>query len=369
MNQASGAAVGQPQTTERNTYGLLGKLRTALGKRQTQRMVVNLIAILGVSLFVHHKTGYFYTMRNMQALSVTICVMTIIAFAETMVMIAGCIDISVGGIVVMTGIVATYASQTGMPLVMAFALAVVAGAAIGFFNSVLVIWVGITSMIATIATMFMCQGVANVITSGMPVTTSAKGFTTLGTGFPFTGVSYSLIVVLILLVIFVLIQRYSVLGAHAVAVGSDDHAAFLAGVNVKRTIILCFMLCGAASGFGGVMYVSRIGTAMPAIDQNLLFQVIVACVVGGTSLTGGEGSVFGTFVGAILIGTVNNGLNLLGISTFWQFIALGVILIGAVGLDVALRQDAFFVIRKRFFTLTRSKRYSPVEPTANQESK
>ncbi|HMK96639.1 MAG TPA: hypothetical protein VK425_03770, partial [Acidimicrobiales bacterium] len=136
---------------------------------------------------------------------------------------------------------------------------------------------------------------------------------------------------------FMAVQRFTNLGRYAVATGSNRRGAFENGVPVRRTITLLFLLCGATAGWGGVAYGARIGTPIPVVDPDILFQVIVACVVGGTALTGGRGSVFGAFTGAMLIATVNDCLDLLGISTFWQYVALGVLLVVAVGSDTALR--------------------------------
>lgn len=344
-------------TTTAHTGGrrddrLWGRFVVSLQQRQMQRSLINIVAIVAIALAVQGATGKMLIPRNLQSLAVQVCVIAVIAFAQTLVMVAGGIDISVGGVVVMAGLVATLVARTGAPLWVAFLLAVVAGGLIGLFNAALVIWVGITAMIATIGTMFIAQGTANVITNGSPITSGRQDYTRLGTGFV-GGVSISLIVILVALALFVFIQRYTVLGRHSVAAGSDAGAAYLAGVNVHRTLVICFALCGAAAGWGGVMYTSRIGAAIPAIDSDLLFQVIVACVVGGTSLTGGEGTILGTLWGAVLIGVVNNGLNLLGVSTYWQDIALGVILVAAVGLDNGLRQNAFFGLRRRFFSIFR----------------
>ena len=144
------------------------------------------------------------------------------------------------------------------------------------------------------------------------------------------------------------IQAFTLFGRWVVAVGSNSRASFLNGVNVTRTTAFCFILTGLAAGWAGVMYSSRLGNPSPQLDQGLLFAVIVAIVIGGTSLHGGEGSVIGTFVGAVLIGVVNNGLNLMGISTFYYYILLGILLVASVGSDTILRRDGFHNMRRRF---------------------
>jgi ribose/xylose/arabinose/galactoside ABC-type transport system permease subunit len=151
--------------------------------------------------------------------------------------------------------------------------------------------------------------------------------------------------VLGVVLLFIAIHRFTSLGRYAIASGSNRRGAYVNGVPVRRTIVLCFLLSGATAGWGGVVYASRIGNPVPVVDQDLLFQVIVACVVGGTSLTGGRGTVFGAFTGAMLIATVNDALNLESVSTFWQYVALGVLLVLAVGADTSFRG---MIARRRF---------------------
>jgi ribose transport system permease protein len=330
---------------------LLGKLR----HRQVQRSIANLLALLAIGLVVQARTGDFFTSRNLESLCVQIVVVAIIASAETLVMVAGNIDVSVSGIAVLTGIVAGLLAKD-MPLAPAFALATLVGLTAGYLNALMVVRIGITSLIATIGMLYVSQGAANLLTNGIPIAGLPTSFSTIGNGFAFGGVPWALPMILLVGGAMAAIQRWTVLGRHAVAAGSNARAAFLAGVNVNRTITLCFCLSGAAAGWGGVVYASRIGAPVPVVDNDLLFQVIVACVVGGTSLTGGEGSVIGSIIGAVLVGALNNGLDLLGVSTYWQDVALGLLLVLAVGLDVGLRRDSVFNLRRRIAAQLRVRR-------------
>lgn len=321
-------------------------IRDWLRHRQVQRGLANVAALILIGAFVQLRTGDFFTTRNLNNLCVQIVVIVIIACAETFVMIAGAIDVSVAGTAVLAGVASGLFIQQGMSLPVAFLLATVLGALIGAVNSALVVRVGITSLVATIGTLYVCQGVANLLTNGIPISGLPSSYSLLGTGFiSYVPVALPMIVAVVLG--FAAVQRWTVLGRHIIAAGSNSRAAFLAGVKVNRTVTWCFIICGAAAGWGGVVYASRLGAPIPVADNDLLFQVIVACVVGGTSLTGGEGSIIGTMIGAVLIGTLNNGLDLLGVSTYWQNVALGVLLVSAVGFDVALRRDSFFALRRR----------------------
>lgn len=320
--------------------------------RDFQRLIANVSIILVIGSYVQTRTGLFFTVRNWQAISVQIAVVTIIACAMTLVMIAGHIDVSVSGTVVLCGIVAGQLIKAGVPIWLAFVLASVAGGIVGLLNAGLVLGVGITSLIATIGTLYMTQGVANLLTNGLPVAGLPDGFRTVGSS-SIGGVPIAVPMIALVVGLFVFIQSKTLLGRWIVATGSNSRAAFLTGVNVTRTTTAVFVMSGIAAGWGGVVYSSRLGNPSPQLDNDLLFQVIVAIVIGGTSLFGGQGSVLGTFFASLLIGVVNNGLNLLGISTFWQYITLGLLLIGSVGSDTVLRRDSVHRLRRRLMTRRR----------------
>jgi len=329
------------------------RLRLALLNRDVQRLLLNIALILIIGLAVHILGGgKFFTIRNIFALVVQISVMTIIASAMTLVMVAGAIDVSVSGTVVLSGVTAGLLIVHGMPTPLAFAAAIGTGVVVGLINSFLVIGIGITSLIATIGLLYVTQGVANLMTNGLPVIGLPLDFTYVGTGY-ILGVPVSLPIMLGVVVLLIAVQRLTRFGRYIVAAGSDPQAAFLNGINVNRTLTLCFVISGAAAGWGGVLYASRIGNPAPVVDNDLLFQVIVAIVIGGTALTGGQGSVLGTCVGAVLIGVVNQSLNLLGVSTFWQYVALGALLVFSVGVDAVARRDSIRDLRRR---LTRTPR-------------
>jgi ribose transport system permease protein len=330
------------------------RLRLALLDRDVQRLMVNIALILLIGAVTHAAGGgKFFTFRNIDALVVQISVMTIIACAMTLVMVAGAIDISAPGTVALTGVIAGLLIVRGVPLWPAFLLATLTGLVVGLVNSYLVVVVGITSLIATIGSLYVTQGVANLLTNGLPIIGLPLNFSEVGGGYV-AGMPIPLPIMLGVVILFVVIQKFTRFGRYTVATGSNPQAAFLNGVNVRRTLTLCFMLSGAAAGWGGVMYASRIGNPAPVVDNDLLFQVIVAIVIGGTALTGGQGSVLGTFVGAVLIGVVNQSLNLLGVSTFWQYIALGTLLVLSVGSDEFMRRSSVREFRRRLFSSWRN---------------
>lgn len=351
------ATASNTQTAARN--GLADRVRVALLDRDVQRLLVNIALVIVIGLVAHiFAGGKFFTVRNLDALAVQISVVTIIASAMTLVMVAGAIDISVPGIVVLTGVFSGLLIVNGVPLWLAFILATLLGGVVGLINSYLVIGVGITSLIATIGSLYVTQGIANLLTNGLPIIGLPDDYSFVGTGF-LGPVPLALPIIIVVVVALVALQRMTRLGRYIVATGSNPQAAFLNGININRTLTICFVLSGLAAGWGGVMYASRIGNPTPVVDNDLLFQVIVAIVIGGTSLNGGQGSVLGTFVGAMLIGVVNQTLNLFGVSTFWQYIALGVLLVLSVGSDMVLRRSSVRDLRRRLTGAMRLRRDGP----------
>lgn len=342
--------------------GWVGRMRLALLDREVQRLLVNIALVIVIGLVAHvFAGGKFFTVRNLDALAVQISVVTIIASAMTLVMVAGAIDISVPGIVVLSGVFSGLLIVSGVPMWLAFVLATMLGGLVGLINSYLVIGIGITSLIATIGSLYVTQGVANLLTNGLPIIGLPDDFAAIGTGFV-GPVPIALPIVVVVVVALVALQRMTRLGRYIVATGSNPQAAFLNGININRTLTVCFVLSGLAAGWGGVMYASRIGNPTPVVDNDLLFQVIVAIVIGGTSLNGGQGSVLGTFVGSVLIGVVNQTLNLFGVSTFWQYIALGLLLVLSVGSDMVMRRNSVRELRRRLASMRVKRQGPPTEP-------
>ena len=363
MSDPAKIGVREPASTgapaQRGASEYRSALRLRLYDRNVQRVLINVGVILLIGLVVQVGTGKFFSGRNLTSLAIQIAVVTIIACAMTLVMVAGSIDISVSGVVVLSGVVTGQLIVSGTPMWLAFIAGTLVGVAVGLINSFLVIVLGITSLIATIGTLYASQGVANLLTNGLAIAGLPIEFSTLGSGY-FWGVPIVLPIMAVTVAVFVGIQRTTRLGRHIVATGSNAQAAFLNGVSTRWTLLQCFVLSGAAAGWGGIIYASRLGNPAPVLDNDLLFQVIVAIVVGGTSLTGGEGSVVGTLTGAVLIGVVNQALNLFGVSTYWQYVALGLLLVISVGSDAVLRQDktrdVFLSLRRQLDRQTRQAR-------------
>jgi ribose/xylose/arabinose/galactoside ABC-type transport system permease subunit len=343
---------------------VLASVAWRIHEPSVQQTIISLLALGGLCLFFSLKTDKFLTNLNLQDLGEQISVVVVIGSAFTLLMVSGQFDLSVGGVVGLSGVVAALLSQGGHSLWFSFTVATLVGLGVGLLNGFLVIFMGIVSVIATIGTMYMCRGAADLLTSGVPVYRVPLSFSTLGNGYTL-GVANPIPVMFLFVIVFTMIQRWTRLGRYAVATGSNRNAAFLAGVTVRRTQYVCFALCGAAAGWGGVMEASNLGSGLPTTGIGLEFEVIVAVVVGGASLFGGEGQVTGTFLGALIVGVVNNGLDLIGVSTYWQEIALGIVLICAVALHSALSSDRIAATQRALARVVRrSQLHNPTPPPA-----
>jgi ribose/xylose/arabinose/galactoside ABC-type transport system permease subunit len=314
---------------------LLARLSGGSGKT-TVKIWINVFALLLLAVVLTSMSDKFLTEANMWNVLRQVSVVVIVGTAVTLVMVAGGLDLSVGGVIALSGVAAVILSNSGVPIPIACLIGVLIGAGVGLLNGLLIVVIGINSVIATLGTLYVTRGAALLWTDGQPVL-APKGYGELGTGYAF-GVPIPVLLMFAVVAIFVFIERRSILGRYAVAVGSNDQAAFLSGVPVRRTKLLLFTLAGAMAGFGGVILSSRFASGVPTTGVGFEFDVIVATVLGGTALTGGEGSIVGMLLGALIVGVLTNGLNILGVASFWQTVVQGVVLVLAVGLDIALRK-------------------------------
>jgi len=205
-------------------------------------------------------------------------------------------------------------------------------------NGLMVVVLKIPSIIATLGTMYVARGLALVITGGNSIHLGlGPQFTLLGRGF-LGPVPIMLLITLAILAIFFFIESRTILGKYSFAIGGNRRTALLSGINVGAIVILLYVLVGTLAGFSGTLMASRLGVGQPMVGQGFEFDVIVAIILGGTSLEGGEGSVFGMLIGAFIVGFIANGLNLLGIHSFYQSILKGAVLVGAVLLDRAFKE-------------------------------
>ena len=302
-----------------------------------QKLVI-LGILIGVVLILTFLSDDFLTLSNLSNVSRQVALVIITGSAVTLLMISGNFDLSVGSILALTGVIVAKFTQMGVPLWASMIFAVVLGGVMGLFNGFLVTKLKIVSFIATLGTMYIARGLTFIICGGKSVNTGLPGnFDDLGRNtigiFPIP-----LIIFIVIVLIFYFIESKTILGKYTYAIGGNRTAAKLSGINDESVTMLLYVMVGILAGFSGIIMASRLGVGQPNVGIGFEFDVIVAVILGGTSLLGGVGSVVGTVIGAFLVGFLANGLNLIGVHSFYQSVFKGVVLIGAVLLDKVLKE-------------------------------
>ncbi len=292
----------------------------------------SLIGLIILCVVISIITPRFLTVTNILNVFTQVSVNAIIAVGMCFVILTGGIDLSVGSTLAITGAIAATLVKSNTNTFVTIIAVLIIGALIGLFNGILVSKGKIQAFIVTLATMTVFRGVTYVYTKGTPISGLSSDFTVIGNG-KLAGIP--LPVILILLVVlgawYVLNQtRY---GRYVYAVGGNEDSARLSGINTDKIKALVYVICGVTAALSGIVVTSRIGSASPNAGSGFELDAIAAVVLGGTSLSGGEGSVIGTIIGAMIIGVLNNGLNLMNVSPFYQLIVKGFVIILAVILD------------------------------------
>lgn len=291
-----------------------------------------LVFLIAEVVFFWVKSPFFMGYDNWLNILTNAAVIGIIAAPATMLLIAGQFDLSVGSGTAFIGVIMAYFATTqGWSISAALALALLAGLGIGFVNGFLVTVVGLNALITTLGTLAMFRGLAQVIADGQTIILS--GFSTLGTARPFANIPVPVIILVGVTVSFWFLMRYTVFGRSMYAIGANPVAARLAGIRSRRLIFVGFLLSGLMVAVGGLIFVSQVGAATPTAGLGLELSVVTAVILGGASLSGGRGTVLGTALGFLIVGVLNNGLILLNVDPFWQDVARGALLIGAVSFD------------------------------------
>lgn len=297
-----------------------------------------LLILLVVLIVMSVMSPNFRTLTNMQTLLLNGAVITFLALGQTFVLLTGGIDLSTGSNVAMTGVLASLLMFKGMPWWGASLVALAAGVVLGVLNGVLIHYVGLPAFIVTFSTFGIAGSIPFIITSANSISVKDPMFAVIGRG-GIAGIPMPVVMVLIAAVLFTFLLRRTALGVRIYATGGNAEASRLAGVNIARTTIFVYAVSGLCGAFGGLITTSRLMVGYPSAGSgNELFFSIAASVVGGVSLFGGIGTIPGAFLGAVLIATVSNGMNVLGVQSYWQPAVIGVIILGGVILDAYRRK-------------------------------
>ncbi|MCW3489988.1 ABC transporter permease [Dethiobacter alkaliphilus] len=297
-----------------------------------------LIVLLALVILMSFLSDRFLTTLNIINLVRQISFIALIALGVTCVIITTGIDLSSGSIVGLTSVVvASYAHPNEYSLVVTLFMGLSVGIAAGLINGFLVAKVGLPPFIATLGMFTSARGLAMLYSGGRPVSGIKPEFVFLGAGQVF-GIPVPIIILIVVAVAMHIMLNKTRFGRYIYAIGGNEQAAIISGVSVSKVKIAVYALAGFLASLAGVILTARISSGQPGLGVGFELDAIAAAVIGGTSLTGGLGSVMGTLSGALVIGVINNGMDLLGVSMYWQQITRGMIIVLAVFLDMQKRK-------------------------------
>ncbi|WP_138733059.1 ABC transporter permease [Modestobacter excelsi] len=274
----------------------------------------------------------FLSVDNAVNVARSVSINAILAAGMTVVILTAGIDLSVGSILAVAGVGGVLLATNGVPTPLALLGGIAIGALCGAVNGALIAWLALPAFIVTLGSLTYLRGLAYSMLDGQPLVATDLGFRGIGNG-SVAGIPQPVIVMLVVYVVFWFLLERTRFGRHVYAVGGNIEAARLAGINVKRVLLSTYMLSGAAAGVAGLIFSARVLSAQPTAGNGYELDAIAAVVLGGTSLAGGRGRIFGTLVGAVIIGVLSNGLVLLDVPFFYQLIIKGVVIIIAIALD------------------------------------
>ena len=313
--------MGETKKNSKATSILKNNPLTSIVKGNIGIIVVLIIMCVAVAL----ATDKFLTTNNIISVLRQISINTYIALGMTLIIILGHIDLSVGSIV--------FIVNQGLPLGVAIVAGLLVGTAAGFISGFIVANFKVPAFIITMAMMNIASGIAYVYTGGQSTRITNKIFIEIGTGYLFNVIPLPVVYMVVLIILFSFILSKTKFGTYVYAIGGNREAARLSGVPIKKIEIVVFTISGLLSAFAGLVLCSRMYSGQPSVGSGYELDAIAACVLGGTSMTGGKGRISGTVFGAMVIGIISNGLNLIGVSSYWQLIIKGLIIACAVLLD------------------------------------
>ena len=308
----------------------LAKIKTSSGYLSKYGIFIALIVIC---IMLSIATPYFFTTQNIIIVLRQVSINGILAIGVTFVIIAGGIDLSLGSVLALTGVVAASFAHPGTyALVVPVMLGILTGVIIGAINGLTITLGKVAPFIVTLGMMTIARGLALVWSDGRPVTNLSPAFNYIGGG-DLLHIPVPILLFVLVIIVSAVILNYTRIGRYIYAVGGNENAARASGIRVSGVKLFAYIMCSGLAGLAGIILASRITTGQPNAGIAYELDAIAAVVIGGTSLLGGRGSIAGTVIGVLIIGVINNGLDLLNVTSYYQQIIKGVIIVGAVLLD------------------------------------
>lgn len=296
------------------------------------RILSVLSGLIVLMLFFSITARHFATTANLLTIALQTSIIAIIAIGQTFVIIAGGIDLSIGSNIAIAGVVAAILMVNGVSVTVSILVTLIVTSLIGALSGTIVVKGQLPPFIVTLGMQSIVRGAALLITGGIPVSGLPDSFQYIGNG-KFLGVPVPVYIMFIITIFFSLLLSKTKFGNYAYATGSNLEATKLSGINTDKITILVYIISGFLAGCAGIIMAARIASGQPAAGMGYEGMAVASAVIGGTSLSGGEGLIPGTLIGALVIGVLRNGLNLLNISPFWQEVLIGAVIILAVYTD------------------------------------
>ena len=294
--------------------------------------VIALIILMAVITIINSN---FLTANNLLNLLLQVTSNALIAFGMTFVILTGGIDLSVGSILALSSALTAGLLGSGMPVTLAILISLILGCILGMMNGLLISYGKLAPFIVTLATMTIFRGSTLVYTNGNPITKGLSDtflFQFLGQGY-IVGIPFPVIIMFIVFIVLYVLLHKTAFGKSVYAIGGNEKAAYISGVKLNKVKIIIYSISGIMASISGLIITSRLSSAQPTAGASYEMDAIAAVVLGGTSLSGGKGRILGTLIGALIIGVLNNGLNIIGVSAFWQQVVKGVVILIAVLID------------------------------------
>jgi ribose/xylose/arabinose/galactoside ABC-type transport system permease subunit len=304
---------------------------SSLAKRLPFR-IESLLVLLLLTTFMAVAAPNFTRVSNILNIFLATSVIGILAVGATFVIVSAGLDLSIGSQLALTGVTAGVVLQAGVPWPIGILAALGAGALVGLVNGLLVTKARIPAFIVTLGMLSTARGLALIVSDGRPIYGFPDPITWIGQARPF-GVPVPVVVFLLVVLLFNFVLNHTPFGKHTLAIGDNETAARVTGIAIDRHKVLLYMLSGVLAGVAGMLFLGRLNAADPTAGVMYELNAITAAIIGGTNLFGGRGTVVGTLIGALIIGVLQNGLNLLAVPSFYQQVSIGTVLILAVWLD------------------------------------
>lgn len=293
-------------------------------------------SLIVLFIFFSLASPNFFQFDNIMGILLSTSVIGILALGATFIIITSGIDLSVGTVMtlcsVMTGV---FITSMGLPIIVGVLGGILTGAVAGLIAGLAISKMQIPPFIATLAMMMIAKGLALVISGAAPIYfTSIKPFAKIAMGNLIPGVPNAVVIFFLMAVIGAILLNKTIIGRYTFAIGSNEEATRLSGVNVNKWKVIIYVIAGAFTGVAGIVMASRLNSAQPALGQGYELEAIAAVVIGGTSLSGGKGTILGTVIGALIMSVLTNGLRILSVPQEWQTVVVGAVILFAVYTDV-----------------------------------